>query len=102
ERDELLEPGHDLRGHQGRLRIFNATMHDPMPHRYQAMILAMAAQELDQVRDRAVVAEARTLLPPVCADACACRVFRGEHRRGVEPLDLSAQQQVRQWVAISE
>src|SRR4051794_12325487 len=92
ERNEVLEPGKDLRVDQCWLRIFKTTMNDPVAHRDQAVVFAMPPQKLNQVADGAVMTEARALLPLAGADVRTSRIFGAKNRRGVKAFDLTAQQ----------
>src|SRR5438270_5437879 len=75
ERNEVLEPGKDLRVDQCWLRIFKTTMNDPVAHRDQAVVFAMPSQEFNQVADGTVVTEARALLPLASANVRTSRIF---------------------------
>ena len=90
ERVQLLERRDHLRGDQHGLRELHAAVHDPVADRHELVVATALAQELDQVIDRAGVAELDALAPVLRADLGALGVLGDEPRRSVEALDLSA------------
>ena len=93
ERRQLRERGHHFGRDEHGLGEVHAAMHDAMPDRHEVMIGALAAQEFDQVMDRAVVPQFGAARPGVRADLGMVGVVRREMRLGVDAFDLPVQKE---------
>ena len=91
ERHELLELRHDRGVDADRRGVVGAAVDDAMADRGEPVVRAVRRlQPVEDVRERAVVAELRARLPALLAGGLAGGVLRDEARRGVDALDLPA------------
>ncbi|AIO71098.1 hypothetical protein DM80_6203 [Burkholderia multivorans] len=89
-RDERLELREHAIVHAHRGRITVAAMHDAMPDRDQRRIARVAAQPVEQERDRGIVPEGLAGRPDPVLDHVAIPAFDGEARTLVNLFELAA------------
>jgi hypothetical protein len=85
-----------------RMRIFEATVHDTMPHADEAVLGELGTHEGDQVIERAIVAELDPLTPGFFTQDLARAVLGHEPRRGVQAFCLAARGQIQHVAARHE
>jgi hypothetical protein len=91
---ESLEFGKHLRGDQCRVREFQPAMHNSMPEGNKPIVMALAAQEFNQVLNCPVVSELSFLRPCVPANLSAQGILGGEAWRRIKSIKLAAEFEV--------